>query len=321
VKAVVLGHGLAYLTVALIGLYCVRRTVRTIPHSEEKVPFRFREIISHGLPLNVTAIAQRLLRRGDILVLGVLVSESGVGLYRCAYTIASGFRQLLTPINSFAVFRMSKKFGRKQIDAVVRHYGTAVLLSLSLALPAYLISFVFADEIVTLIFGEAFSRSAPILRVLSAGFAVFVAVGPMGALFNTLGKNWVRMWMVLAIGTLNIILNITLINLMGLIGAAFATAFSFGVLYVVFSFFVKSTFLGYKADYRPMGVIVTTTVLVAGIEALLSEPGWAHLAGAIGGALIVMGGGLLMTWRSYRMKPDDQEQAETGLGHDYVAAD
>lgn len=326
IEAVVLGYGLAYVSAALIGLYCVICTLRSMPDPGTHGPFQFWEIIRHGIPLNITALAQRIFRRCDILIIGALVGESGVGLYRAATTLASGTKKLISPINSFAVFRMSKSVGHRRIDAAVRHYSNVTLFSLSIALPVYLIIFLFAEEIMTLLYTVEYASAAPILKILTIGFAAFVSVGPMGALFNAIGKNWVRMWVVIAMSVLNITLNVVLIKWLGVIGAAYSTTLSFVILYILFNFYVKNVFLGYRSDYTPMLLLLFTGLIGVAVEFLPLDALGAKVVVTFASALIVFAVGMVMMFHSYpnklnkrvhvRAEPGQQDYFARELNHE-----
>ena len=105
---------------------------------------------------------------------------------------------------------------------------------MTIAFPAFLISYGLADDIIKLLFGEEYIDAAPLIKILSFGYVIFIAIGPMGALFNILGKNWLRMWIMLFCAIFNVSLNIYLIKKIGLSGAALSTSIGFFLLNFIF---------------------------------------------------------------------------------------
>lgn len=299
VNAVILGYGLAYAVVAVCGLSFVFYILWQRSIMRHAGNFNFREILYHGIPLNITALAQRLLRRGDTFVIGALLGASSLGVYRSAYMLASGIKQALVPINSYALFYMSKYFGKKQMDDVFSHYVITVLISLTLALPVYLLMFLLSDELVVWIFKSEYKDAIPLLQVLVIGFSIFVCVGPMGALFNAIGRNWLRMWMVLGISLLNIGLNIIFIKWVGLVGAAVGTSVSFAALYGLFLLCTKEHLVQGIDSFIPLLLVVFMVVVAVVLKPVLPSHLGGQLAVSVAGALGLLGISGFITIRYY----------------------
>lgn len=239
VTAAVTGQGVAYAATGCISFFTLQKMNKKLTHYDLDREFSFRSVISHGIPINMAAVAQRLFRRTDIIMIGFMLGEAAVGMYKAAFTIASGAKQLVQPVNSFAVYYIANRLGRKRIDQALEYYDFSTILTLTLTLPLYLFFMSFSDEIMYLLYGHEYLHTGPILFLLCLGFCVFVCIGPLGSLFNALGRNWTRFWMVVAICLCNIGLNFTLITKMGLAGAAIATSLSFVLLYILFMWTIR----------------------------------------------------------------------------------
>ncbi|MGA1826309.1 MAG: oligosaccharide flippase family protein [bacterium] len=239
--SVAIGYGLSYLTTGFIGLFlCIIELRKLDVKRVEPFNFKLKDLLLHGIPINIAGLAQRILRRCDIIVVGALLDESAVGLYRVATTITSGIQKLITPLNTFALFHISKNVGEGAMNNIINYYSKVVNLSICLSLPVYYLIFRHAEKFLVVIYSSEYSAAALVLKVLCVGFAFFVAMGPMGAVFNALGKNWIRMWIVIVTGIVNILLNILLIRAIGLVGAAVSTSICFIILYVLFNISFRS---------------------------------------------------------------------------------
>jgi O-antigen/teichoic acid export membrane protein len=239
--SVAIGYGLSYFTTGFIGLFCCLKEIRKFEvKRDEPYNFKLKDLLLHGIPINIAGLAQRILRRCDIIVVGALLDESAVGLYRVATTITSGIQRLITPLNTFALFHMSKDVGQGLTSNVMNYYSKVVNLSICLSLPLYYLLFRHAEQFLVVVYSSEYSAAAPVFKVLCVGFAFFVAMGPMGAVFNAIGKNWIRMWIVIGTGIVNILLNILLVRALGLVGAALSTSICFLMLYVLFNISFRS---------------------------------------------------------------------------------
>lgn len=267
VTTVMLGQGTAYAATGIVGLVYVVRFYQQLDKTASGTRIPFRDVIWHGLPLNLTATAQKILRRSDSIIIGAMLGASSVGAYRAAFTIASGIKQLMQPINSFALFYISRGVGREQTDDAIKHYDFSALLTLSLALPGYLICMSLPEEILHLLFGPEYSQpdAVMVLIILSAGFSIFVSMGPMGQLFNALGRNWVRFWLVVFISALNLGLNVLFISSIGLVGAAMATTTSFLTLFLLFNATIRDMPGGIRTRLSKTLILVLTTFYIAAL--------------------------------------------------------
>lgn len=79
------------------------------------------------------------------------------------------------------------------------------------------------------LFGAGFTYAYPVMFILAAGLMVRAAMGPADALLNMMGHQKLTMLNLLAATVLNVALNLLLIPLYGLYGAAAATALSVSI--------------------------------------------------------------------------------------------
>ncbi|KYK20621.1 hypothetical protein AYK21_05785 [Thermoplasmatales archaeon SG8-52-2] len=88
----------------------------------------------------------------------------------------------------------------------------------------FLIFFLFADTIVTSLFGQEYIFSANALRILSLGYMIHNLSGSNTSTLIGIGENQFILYSTLVVAILNIILNVILIPIWGIEGAAIATA-------------------------------------------------------------------------------------------------
>lgn len=176
-------------------------------------------------------IAQVIFVTIDVLVLGLFVAADQVGIYKVA---AAASALLLFPMESMsAVYapRIARGYPLGEIGAINRDMQRLGIGVLVLALPLLLVFVFIPAWPIGLLFGESFSAAASVLTILSLGVGLRLLLGPVGWALTMSGHERVSMYTLLAGATLNLVLNLVLIPLYGVTGAAVATALATFVTY------------------------------------------------------------------------------------------
>lgn len=175
--------------------------------------------------------------RTDILMLGIMMSERAVGIYSFASTIAEGFAQLFTvlknnvdPLFGEALFRRNIIRVNEVIAGVRRKYVPLLVL----AGGAVIAGFPFLFSLVITNDSEGLGESWHVLVILIAFMGLASVYKPFSGLLNQMGKPGTFSWVITSTLALNVGLNLLLIPLWGLYGAALAT----GAAFFVESFFL-----------------------------------------------------------------------------------
>lgn len=168
--------------------------------------------------------------RVDVLTLGLFAGDNTVGIYSFASTLADGFNQFpylvrtnLNPVLTRAYYR---KNGKDLICKISRRL-----------IPSFYKSFVLLGALVVLVFPllhwflglevELLTQGWPVLGILVLGIVLSSGYLPFQLIFNQIGLPFLQTMFILLFVLVNIILNFILIPLMGLYGAACATALAF----------------------------------------------------------------------------------------------
>lgn len=267
----VLAHTLAAGATAfvLVGLMLVR------------VPWRFaprlvRLLVRFGAPLVMVSLASWFLKAGDRYLLKWLLDAEAVGLYEWAARLASVLNLLLVQSfqQAFAVIGL-KALGRAGgADAAIhratfRHYVIwAGWAALGLSLLAY-------DLTLLLPADARYLQTDDLVLFLALGF---LANGVYYVIVNLIygsGRTQDISLNVLAVAGLNVALNLALIPLFGVIGAAFATFVSYFTLAGGAAFFARRD-VTVRFPWRLLAIVV---VLIVGLY-VLSQPSTAWTTGA-----------------------------------------
>lgn len=175
------------------------------------------------IPITLTAGATVINSYADIFMLGVFSSAQDVGIYRVAALAATLAAFSLGPMTAMVAPNFA------QLHAAGEHQRLQQLVTITsrvtflISLPVIIIFLIYGSEIIIFIFGVEFKGAYVPLVVLSLGQAVNTGMGPVGLLLTMAGNEKIAMRNVLTAAVFNVLLNLILIPLLGMVGAAIAT--------------------------------------------------------------------------------------------------
>jgi len=200
-----------------------------------------KEIIIFSFPLLFVGIANLILSWTDTLMIGYFKGSAAVGLYNGAVPLAhfipivlGASNMLYFPISSFL-------FSKKKFLELKNVYATITKWVVVLTLPLFLVLFLFPKIILNFFFGAEYIYAALALQILVFGFFFHTLLGPNGMSLISFGKQKLVSVSLMVAAVLNIFLNVLLIPLYGIVGAALATASSYIFVNVLYSLVLYKT--------------------------------------------------------------------------------
>ena len=186
---------------------------------------RGKSLLLDSWPLILSAIAITVYMRIDQIMLGQMIGDQAVGIYSAAVRISEVwyFVPMAIAASVFPAILEAKKRSEAQYYARLQKlYDVMVIISLSVAIPMTFL----ATPIVSLLFGEAYLAAGPILAI-HVWASVFVFLGVASSKWFLAENRQVLSLQRTALGAIaNVGLNLWLIPLYGVIGAAIATVVS-----------------------------------------------------------------------------------------------
>lgn len=171
----------------------------------------------------------------DLIMLGLLMDAEAVGFYRPASTLATLVGFVLVSINAVIQPRIVQLHQRGEMSALQQLVTLAARLSMGAAAIGVLAIVLLGEDILSWTYGDAFIPSLIPLIIIAIGQMISAFFGPIAALMNMMGQERATLGAVaLGLGS-NIILNAALIPMLGLAGAAIATATSLALWNIVLS--------------------------------------------------------------------------------------
>ena len=230
----------------------------------------FRSMFSYSWPLIFFGFAVALLHQTDSFIIGIFRNVEEVGFYNAAIPIAllltfstDLFNQLFFPL----VTKEYSRGNRETVRQLSKQVGKWIYM---LSLPLFILFIIFPGFFIQLLFGEEYLIATNALRFLSIG-AMFIAIFDVSKqLIAMKGKSKIILLDVIAVVSINLILNLILVPKHGINGAAFATMVSFIILGVIFAIQSKK-YLSVIPLKRKMIRITFAALVSTGILTLIKN--------------------------------------------------
>lgn len=176
----------------------------------------------------VASLASTGLIWADTIILGVVATSSSVGVYNASARLVTLAVFVVNPINAAFAPRIANLFARNELGLLREIYTVATSWIVRLSLPAFAILLVLPGSLLGLFFGPSYGAGATVVVILALGQLCNAATGPCGMVINMSGRNRLNLIDNVMVLVLNIGLNLVLIPIWGISGAALAWAVSLG---------------------------------------------------------------------------------------------
>ncbi len=188
-----------------------------------------RRLLEYSVPLTATRGANVLDRRVDMVLVGALLNTTAVGYYALAKQIG----QFASVPAASLGFTISPAVGEQSAgdrrDRAARLYEESLEFVLLLYVPAALGLAIVAGPLVRHVFGTDYLAAVPVVQV----FGAYVLVNAVNKItadgLDYLGRARSRAIAKGAMAVANFLLNLALIPVMGVVGAALATVVTYTV--------------------------------------------------------------------------------------------
>ncbi len=235
--------------------------------------FPVRRLISFSWPLFVISILLIVNRWVDVLMLGWLIDSSQAGIYDVSYAIAGIMGFMLSSLSYMFMPVVSELYGKRDMSGILEVYSTSTRWIFTLTLPLLAGMLIFPEEIIHLLFGSSYVEGSVALAVLSIGFFYNAVKGPAGMILLSTGKTRLQMLGIGVITTFTVLLNLLLIPVYGIMGAAISTTIGFFLGDTLLLIFARREVGGlpYNRKYlKAIPAIMLSSGVVYGLKVFLA---------------------------------------------------
>jgi O-antigen/teichoic acid export membrane protein len=200
----------------------------------------------------------------DLFIIGAVMSPSAVGAYEIAWSIANPIMIISQAIGTTIFPQISSWESNQSFRKVETLIPKIISPTLILVFPAVIGGALISNELLTLIFGEAFGIAAIPLVILLFGKIPEALKQIFGkTLYGINQPTYVNNAAIIDI-TSNVVLNIILIWNFGLIGAAVGTS-SAMLIGTIYRGYCLNRFIKIKIDYIEIGWYIISSLAMGAV--------------------------------------------------------
>lgn len=226
INAFIISHMIAL----IVGLYFITLEFPGIKDSIIIPVFEAKALFAYSVPLVFGELLLFLMRWTDIIMVGIFMSPSDVGMYRAASQIPLFLTLILMASNSMYAPMIADMHHHGQLKRFESIFKTTTRWVFLITLPLALIIIFSAKEIISLFGRDFIENGVPVLMVLTVAQFINCTTGGVGFTLTMTGKQNIELINSSALLILNILLNYMFIPLYGALGAATATAISISLV-------------------------------------------------------------------------------------------
>jgi O-antigen/teichoic acid export membrane protein len=227
VPLIAFGIGLILLTL-ISGTSTPRRLSQIISYnSSDRLiePLEIRPLLIVAFPMLMSTSMFMIMNWTDTIMIGYYRDEAQVGVYRLAFKVANLITFTQFAISSIAAPMFSSFFAKNDLEGMKRITRDIGYMNLAISTPVFIMMLIFPSFVLDF-FGKEFSAGVAPLIVLAIGQIINAICGPVMYILTMTGKEKKARNIIIVASVINLGLNLYLIPIYGLMGAASATAIS-----------------------------------------------------------------------------------------------
>jgi O-antigen/teichoic acid export membrane protein len=211
---------------------------------------KHQDILSVAFPMLMTYAAFIVSNSADVFILKANnVGTDMVGIYKTCTNISMLAATLLVALNTTVQPKITQLYTQQNLKEVHRIAIKSSKLIFWLSVPIFII-LIAASKYVMWLYGNEFMRGALCLSILTIGQVINTICGPTAQLLNATGYHTQFRNISFFGAAINIILNLFLVPIYGIEGAAIANSISMIAWNLVCTFYIKKEF-GFYIVYIP----------------------------------------------------------------------
>ncbi|MFW5928064.1 MAG: flippase, partial [Thermoplasmatota archaeon] len=223
--------------VSIAALFCILVLIYMFRKEETFKLFKLpkknvtKKVLKFGVPLIFTMTFMTIMKSMDRVIIGYFLETSDVGVYSVAAGIPLMIGSMFAPISTVLLPTFSERESKGESSELILKEVFSFLLFISIPLIIFII--LFSQDILLIVFGEEYVLGAMVLSLTSIEIFLFSGERLLGASVVA-SERTTRYALGMGISAIsNISMNIILIPIWGIEGAAIATVLSFLILFIV----------------------------------------------------------------------------------------
>jgi O-antigen/teichoic acid export membrane protein len=197
-----------------------------------------KQLYLFGIAIALAQIGAKVIARIDTLMLTYFNPLSDVGIYNVVLPTALLFLFFSEAISPVLYPLVSELWAKKDTKKLIEGIKLLYKYSFVITMPAFLTIFVFSSLTIKILFGAKYAAGNVALQILLIGVLFLLVSTVNNTILAAIGKPSAVTKSFLLVAAINIVLNLLLIPIFGIEGAATATLISYTLLLIVSTLFV-----------------------------------------------------------------------------------
>lgn len=226
--------------------------------------YNYKTWILFSLPLFFSGVFSYSISWTDNLFIGKLLSPSDLGIYSVAYSFAVLLFFFMNIFSYIIVPLISESKAKGDLDQIKLLFKKSAAWVFGLSVPVFMLLALFSKNILSLFYGSNYVDGWLVILIITLGLLINIFFG-----FNTqilmIYKKTKSILFVNVFGAcLNIVLNLFLIPLYGIVGAAIASSISF-IVQAVSSYHFASRQISISFDTKFIMKSILSGLILANV--------------------------------------------------------
>jgi O-antigen/teichoic acid export membrane protein len=254
------GYVVSYALAAVFGLGVLYvRFYREYDRAERSDPGLSRRLLRYSGPLAATQGANVLDNRVDTVLIGYFMNPTAVGYYYLGKQIVDFLQTPASALGAATSPSYGEQKAADRLESAASLYQTTLEHTLLLYVPAGVGMLLVAEPAIRLVFGADYLGAVPVVQIFSAYLVLQAVTYVTGNGLDYLGRARARAVTKGVTSVGNFLLNVVLIPVYGIVGAAAATVFTH-TIYVGLNLYVINQ--EFSLDVRRLAVKLSVICLI-----------------------------------------------------------
>jgi O-antigen/teichoic acid export membrane protein len=245
------------------------------------------------LPLVPSAAGTWIIEISDRYVIAYFLGVASVGIYSAAYSLGYMLAMFMGPIGTILFPAISKLYEDNKMEELKTHLKYSLKVYLMFAIPSLFGLSILSRSLLLTFTTSEFVSAYLIVPIVALGTIFYAITGISSIILVVVKKTKIFIWTTTLVCSINIILNIILIPIIGILGAAIATLITFLSGSIV-SFILAFRDIPFCIDFKFISKSIISSIPMAFVVWKLSPFGAVNILIAVGLAAVIYFGVLIL---------------------------
>ncbi len=229
---------LAFALAILLTVIAAAITIFEWKPAKEELSFTTIELLKTASPLLFSGLLLYLLNWTDVIILGIMVDDTQVGIYNIAFKVGSVGFLVIVSVSTIITPKIAELYGQNNIPELKKliHNSTRLIAILSIPIVGTLL---ILNKYILSFFGPEAILGSSTLIIVSLGVLFSAMAGNVDQILNMTNNQTVLRNITIVCFFINVILNVILIPIYGIEGSASASLITNVLINLLCMYYIK----------------------------------------------------------------------------------